>query len=116
MKIKQKILLVVMVLCAFSFTSCSSEEKKLEGTWYVVADDGVTLKEKESVSFYEDGKIEEDIGIFDDSYGISYEISDGKILFIYYSNIAEKATYQVSGDKLTLQLEKEGDTVILQKK
>lgn len=104
--------IIAIILTSFIILSaCGNQEKSLIGTWKV--EDG---KEGESIlMFSENGAIKEELGIFDDTYGVSWQLSDDKIQFIYYGEVEEQATYEINGNKLTLNLEKEDDTVILER-
>lgn len=95
----KKVLMValLMIIVLNSLTACGDSKKKLLGTWYLVGQDA-------SISFYEDGKISENIGIYNDSYGISYEATDGEIQFIYYNSVAATAEYDISGNEMELKV------------
>lgn len=102
-----KILSGVVLMCLL-MVACGKEDA-LIGTWC----EEPGSKEEGTLTLAEDGVIKENLGIFDDSYGISYKLSDDKILFVYYGEIECQATYEIDGDKLTLHLENESDPIVL---
>lgn len=108
---KKSLLTLIIIMGSIIFSACGNDEKSLIGTWEVVEG----AEEGEKVVLSENGMINEEIGIFNDSYGISWQISDGKIQFIYYGEIEEQATYKINGKKLTLNFEDNNDTVVLEK-
>lgn len=108
---KKSALTLIIIVWSIVLSSCGNAEKSLIGTWTVVEG----AEEGETLVLSEEGVIKEEIGIFDDSYGISWQISDEKIQFIYYGEIEEQATYEIKGKKLILHFEEEDDTVVLVK-
>lgn len=93
-----------------------NDKSRLIGTWRVIEGDKM---QGEKLVLSENGAVKEELGIFEDSYGISWQISDGKIQFIYYGNMEAQAEYELDGDELTLRFEEdsdvEDDDIVLEK-
>lgn len=108
---KKIITVIAMVICLGTLlTACGSSAEDLVGTWYPVDEETGEVSHKDGITFYEGGNVTEDMGIFSDSYGTSYTVTDDQIQFVYYGSVEATATFDISGDRLELKLKKSGSS------
>lgn len=103
------IVIAIMVCLGTLITGCGSSEDDLMGTWCLIDKETGEMRD-EKISFYNEGKISENLEIFSDSYGTSYAVTDDEIQFIYYGDVEATAKFKVKGDQLELKLKKGHDT------
>lgn len=95
--------IVIMVCMGMLLTGCGSSAEDLVGTWYPVDKETGEVAHKEALTFYETGNVTwESLG----ESGMSYTVSGDEIQFACYGNVEATATFDISGDRLELNLKK----------